>query len=185
MIGPDGAGKGSVTARLQAEIPVAVSVVYMGSRSGGAATGNAWARAATARLPADLRSAQHRARRVLRAALRAWGAHARAWRGDVVLCDRHPLEALAIEPDGGGLRGLLGRLVPWPDEIVLLDAPGEVLYARKGEHSPERLERWRHAYRDTFLPRGATIVPAAGGLDATVAATSRVVWRGLKARRRW
>jgi thymidylate kinase len=185
LIGPDGAGKGSIIAQLNAEIPVATTVMYMGSGQGGAPARNAWARAAVARAPADLRAAQYQARRVVRAALRAWAAHARAWRGDIVLCDRHPLEAVAIESDGGGLRGLLGRLVPWPDEIVLLDAPGEVLYARKGEHSPERLERWRRAYRDVLVPRGATVVPTTGELDASVAAASSIVWRGLKARRRW
>ena len=102
-----------------------------------------------------------------------------------MVCDRHPLEALALEPDTTGLAGRLGRLVPWPDEIVLLDAPGALLFARKGEHTPERLEQWRRAYRNTFEPRGASIVPTTGELTASVTAVSAIVWRALAARRGW
>jgi thymidylate kinase len=185
VLGPDGAGKGSVISQLCGQIPVEVTTMYMGNpppTSGPRARARS---AAAGRLPAGLRSAQYRTRRAVRASARAWRAHAFAWRGDIVLCDRHPLEALALEPDGGGLRGALGRLVPWPDAIVVLDAPGDVLFARKGEHSPERLEQWRRAYRDTFAPRGATIVPATGELSESVAAASAIVWRALEARRGW
>ena len=182
VLGPDGSGKGSIIRELREQIPVEVTAVYMGNPSPSRER-SAPVRAAAARVPAGPRAAQYRARRALRAAARAWLAHARAWRGDIVLCDRHPLEALALEPDGGGLRGPLGRLVPRPDEIVVLDAPGEVLFARKGEHSPETLDQWRRAYRETFAT--ATVVSTTGELGTSVAATSEVVWRGLKARRRW
>jgi thymidylate kinase len=187
LLGPDGAGKGSVLTQLKTDIPVEVTVIYMGNAPRAPTAGDAQRRvkAAVRLLPPRLRHAQHRHRRTLDAARRAWLAHARAWRGDIVLCDRHPLEALALEPDATGLAGRLGRLVPWPDEIVLLDAPGTVLYARKGEHTPERLEQWRRAYRSTFEPRGASIVPAAGELPASVAAVSAIVWRALAERRGW
>jgi len=41
---------------------------------------------------------------------------------------------------------LLSQCYPKPDMVVLLDAPGEVLYARKGEGSVESLERRRREY---------------------------------------
>lgn len=189
LLGPDGAGKGSVVTQLKAAIPVEVTVIYMGNRpaapTGGGKPSRGRLRAAVSLLPPGLHHAQYRHRRTLDAARRAWLAHAHAWRGDIVVCDRHPLEALALEPDTTGLAGRLGRLVPWPDEIVLLDAPGMLLFARKGEHTPERLEQWRRAYRNTFEPRGASVVPTTGELTASVTAVSAIVWRALAARRGW
>ncbi len=42
---------------------------------------------------------------------------------------------------------VLERLYPRPDLVVYLDAPGEVLLARKGEGSVEVLEQRRSDYR--------------------------------------
>lgn len=41
---------------------------------------------------------------------------------------------------------VLDRLYPKPDLIILLDAPAELLFARKGEGTPELLERRRQEY---------------------------------------
>jgi thymidylate kinase len=185
VLGPDGAGKGSVVTQLKAAIPVELTVIYMGNRPAGATSGGERRRLRTAvtLLPPRLRLAQWRHRRTLGAARRVWVAQAHAWRGDIVLCDRHPLEALALEPDTTGLAGPLGRLVPRPDEIVLLDAPGAVLFARKGEHTPERLDHWRRAYRSTFPD--ASVVSTAGDLTASAASVSAIVWRALAERRGW
>jgi thymidylate kinase len=43
-------------------------------------------------------------------------------------------------------RWLLVHLYPRPDLVIFLDAPGEVLYARKGESTVEELERRRQAF---------------------------------------
>lgn len=185
ILGPDGAGKGTVIEALRRELPVTVTVVYLGNSRGGPRRERAAARAARGALrllPRGLRERQHRARHALRAAARAWRAAAYAWRGDVVLCDRHPLDALVLEPDGGRLAA---RLAPTPDAVVVLDAPGDVLFARKGEHSPELLERWRRRYRDVLGPRGATIVPTTDGVERAVGAASAVAWHALAARRNW
>jgi thymidylate kinase len=40
----------------------------------------------------------------------------------------------------------LRRFYPRPDLIICLDAPAEVLFARKGEGTPELLERRRQEY---------------------------------------
>jgi thymidylate kinase len=57
---------------------------------------------------------------------------------------------------------MLGRFYPRPDLVVYLDAPGEVLLARKGEGSVEALERRRDEYRAI-----AALVPAFVEVDAT------------------
>ena len=205
VLGPDGAGKGSVIAAVRAEIPAGVKALYLGHGDVSQreyARGDAPERRTLARavrravkaglglLPGRVRDVQYRARRALGLALRAWAAYPYAWRGDIVLCDRHPLEALAVDADDGTLAGrverrLLGRLVRWPDAVVLLDAPGEVLFARKGEHSPELLDDRRMAYRKLFGARGATIVATTDGLAHSVAETSAVLWRALSERRGW
>src|SRR5439155_11457122 len=104
---------------------------------------------------------------LLRKAIRAWRqllrGYAAAWRGHIVLCDRHPVEILAILPQrtrtGAVLERILTqRLTPRPDAIVVLDAPAGVLHGRKQEHPIATLERWRSGYATAFGPRGAVIV---------------------------
>lgn len=74
-------------------------------------------------------------------------------RGYIVICDRHFL--YEYFPDSETLRskdqrlsvrlhsGLLGRFFPKPDLTIFLDAPPEVLYARKPEWTVAHLERQR------------------------------------------
>jgi len=42
---------------------------------------------------------------------------------------------------------LLAHACPPPHLVLVLDAPAEVLYARKGEHTVGKLESQRQAYR--------------------------------------
>ena len=64
---------------------------------------------------------------------------------------------------GQRLHGLLlGRLYPKPDLVVYLDAPAEVLLARKGEGTLEALEARRGEYRAI-----APLVPRFAEIDAT------------------
>lgn len=76
-------------------------------------------------------------------------------RGAVVVFDRHYLaDYMSHDIDPGTklpfdrrLHGLaLRRLYPRPDVVVFLDAPAEVLLARKGEGTIEDLERRRRDY---------------------------------------
>jgi thymidylate kinase len=48
---------------------------------------------------------------------------------------------------------------PPPDVVVVLDAPGEVMFARKGEHSVEILEERRQRYLDMAgrLPQSVVV----------------------------
>jgi thymidylate kinase len=80
------------------------------------------------------------------------------WRGFVVLYDRHYyLDYFAYDnaqcewrrPLARRIHGfLLNRAYPKPDLVIYLDAPSEVLFARKGEGTIETLERRRQDYLD-------------------------------------
>jgi thymidylate kinase len=105
-----------------------------------------------------------------------WFRQAAAWtygyRGYVVLFDRHffaDYYAYDIEGTSGRrslasrLHGfMLRRLYPQPDVVVYLDAPAEVLFARKGEGTLALLERRRQEYLSL---RG--LVPHFATVDAT------------------
>lgn len=79
-------------------------------------------------------------------------------RGRVVIFDRHyvfDFRGADIAHRNRSLskrihQWLLDRAYPRPDLVLCLDAPGEVLYERKGEKSPEALE----ARRQAFLRQG-------------------------------
>lgn len=90
---------------------------------------------------------------------------------DVVRRDDRPLEAR--------IHGfVLERVYPRPDLVVYLDAPAEVMLARKGEGTLEALERRRGEYLAlaNVAPTFAT-VDASGSLDDVARAVADVVAR--------
>jgi thymidylate kinase len=193
VLGPDGAGKGTLIESLRAEIPVAVTTVYLGGRKRRkppVASGSSTNDRGAPRRVGPLREAAG----LVRWTFRTWGrlatVYAASWRGAVVLCDRHPIELVAVRPDRTRLaraieRLATSRLIPWPDAVVVLDAPPEVLYGRKREHSVAVLQRWREGYREVFGSRGATIVSTDGPPHVAVARASQAVWEALVKRRGW
>lgn len=189
VLGPDGAGKGSTLDGACARLPVGVTRVYLGNRQKASVAAARPASAPVPRrapLPVEIAFLLRKAIRVYRTLLTAYAA---SWRGHLVLCDRHPVEVLAIKPDRSRAaaaleRLLFARLPPAPDRVVVLDAPGEVLYRRKGEHDPALLERWRQCYLATFVPPGA-LVDTAGPLEQSVDALLSVLWQELAERQRW
>jgi thymidylate kinase len=128
------------------------------------------------------RSRLKRAAQDLRAGLRFANRTAEEWyrqivarrwerRGAIVVFDRHffvDYHAYDVAADHARtttqrLHGfLLEHVYPKPDLVIYLDAPGEVLLARKGEGSVEALEARRDEYRAI-----ATLVPAFAEIDAT------------------
>ena len=197
LLGPDGAGKGTVIEELKLRIPIGLSVIYLGERrrrSAHRASRRPLAIAGSAGEAVSTVSPIRECVFVTYRAIRFWWILLRgylaAWSGHIVLCDRHPIEALAIRPritrSGAKLeRILFGRLMPWPDAVIVLDAPGSVLYARKHENSSALLEQQRQRYRDTFVPRGARLISSLDDVDTTVAEVSSIVWNALTTRRRW
>ena len=89
-----------------------------------------------------------------------WFRQALAWyyqrRGNIVLFDRHFFSdyyAYDIANQRADRRlsdrihgFILNRVYPKPDLVIYLDAPAEVLFARKGEGTIEALERRRQEY---------------------------------------
>ena len=105
-----------------------------------------------------------------------WFRQAIAWwyerRGFIVLFDRHfycdhyAHDVTAPDPNGPLLRRLHGmllrRVYPKPDLLIVLDAPAEVLFARKGEGTLDLLESRRKEYLDL-----AGVEPRSAVIDAT------------------
>lgn len=131
------------------------------------ATGRAAAHDSSAVGGASKPSARHGVVHEIRSGLRLanwiaeeWFRQGVAWihqrRGAVVLfdrhffCDYHANDILGRRPGRpwtSRVHGLmLERLYPRPDLVILLDAPAEVLFARKGEGTLESLESKRQEY---------------------------------------
>lgn len=188
VVGPDGAGKGTVIRRLAGEIPAEVKTLYLGWRKPRPDAAPRPPRASSSAGP--LLESAFVLKGWLRAAAILLGGYAAAWRGAIVLCDRHPLDALAVRPRGSTIaraleRALLSHLTPWPDAIVLLDAPTDVLVERKHGHAREVIAGWREGYAQLYGTRGGVLVSTDGPRDATAATASAVVWDALRRRRRW
>ena len=190
LVGPDGAGKSTVARRVVEALPGRAAYLYLGTnpdvdaprlpttrlgsrlRPGGGGPGPSAPRPAGIR-----RSARTWVRMLTWLAEELYrGVHARRLqrRTPVVIRDRDFLaDRLAV---GGSLprherfhRAVLARLYPAPDATVVLDAPAELLFARKGELDLAELDLRRRGYRDlgSVLPR-VTVVDATAPVDEVV-----------------
>ncbi|HLJ91860.1 MAG TPA: MATE family efflux transporter [Gemmataceae bacterium] len=106
----------------------------------------------------------------------------------LVLHDRHLVDAL-VDPRRYRYAGpswllrLIWRFIPKPDLVILLDAPPEILQARKQEVPFAETSRQHEAYRalvGTF--RNGHILDAAQPLEQVIAAVNDVVLRHLTIR---
>jgi thymidylate kinase len=102
-------------------------------------------------------------------------------RGTLVIFDRYFYDVI-VDPKrarfGGPkwLPGLLARLVPGPDLILLLDADAQVMFARKGELSVAELDRQRQAYRDMSVGAALrTVVSTNQTVEQSIADANRAV----------
>ncbi len=138
LLGPDGAGKTTLARGLEQSLPVPVRYFYMA----------VWKEARGDRLLRYLPGARLGARllRFLFTALRI-AYHRRL--GRVVVLDRFTVDAdLPKELDWRGRLSarLVRRTNVDPDLLVLLDAPVQVMFARKGELGLRELQIRRDAY---------------------------------------
>ena len=133
---------------------------------------------------ADARSVLRLGNRLAEEWYRQWTA----WRwqrgGAVVIFDRHFFIDYHAYDVAGEARSwtqrahgfILGRLYPRPDLVIYLDAPGEVLLARKGEGTVEALERRRAEYRAlTAVVPDFVEVDATQPLDAVTAQVAEAI----------
>jgi thymidylate kinase len=146
LLGPDGVGKSTLLAGLAADYPSPVRQIYMGMWQGVDRPGY---------------TRLHAVGAILLRPLWVWWRVARGAvhvrRGRIVVFDRYTYDALL--PVTGSWRALkrpyfwvLAHLAPRPDLVLILDLPGEVAFARKGESTPEALEAVRQGFL-ALVPR--------------------------------
>jgi len=175
VIGGDGAGKTTVTRGLLESGRHPLRYLYMGInvessnaalptsrllqrlRHGRTRPATTHGAAAGRPKPRGMKGALRAGARLLYRLSEEWYRQALCWlyelRGEVVLCDRHflydfyePAERLAAKGLADRLHlWILRRVYPRPDLVLFLDAPAEVLMARKGEATLEFLDGRRAA----------------------------------------
>lgn len=198
LVGPDGAGKTTVSRRLVDELGLPVKSIYMGvnldssglmlpttrlilalKRARGQRPDMVAASERDAEKPRP-RGLARRSAAGLKSGARLtvwlgeeWFRQLVAWywkrRGHIVVFDRHffadyyDYDIAATQgrrPLARRIHGfLLEHAYPKPDLVICLDAPAEVLFARKGEASVEWLRRRRDAYLglQQLVPRFARV----------------------------
>jgi thymidylate kinase len=142
LLGPDGAGKSTLAAGIQTAFIFPARSVYMGLY-GGYLTRLDKLRAPVLVVPG----------RVLILWYRYLTARYHQRRGRLVIFDRYTYDGLLPSRAPLNWRERLARWVdahalPAPDLALILDAPGKLMYARKGrrKHSPEELEGVRQHF---------------------------------------
>jgi thymidylate kinase len=178
--GPDGAGKSTLINRLQEILQPPVVIVYMGGNRAKVTHATIATRWASRQIRGDAGrlSFAGKALKLVRPFTAYWHqlaeyvycysvARSAAKRGITVLCDRYPYDLwvdaqVERAPLARRLRAGLVLLFPPPDLLLLLDAPGAVAYARKKEHSAEKLDAIRAVHA-----RLAWRFPAVVRIDAT------------------
>lgn len=177
LLAPDGAGKSTLTKGVEGAFYFPVRSISMGlyqvprPRGGRRVPGVGLARQLSRQWAGWVRGAYHQRR------------------GRLVLFDRYAYDALLptrfqYSRLGRARRWLLAHACPAPELVVLLDAPGEVLYERKGEKTAALLESQRRAYRGLLsrLPR-AVIVDASREAEQVRPEVTAIIWREYV--RRW
>ncbi|MGH2707772.1 MAG: hypothetical protein ACRDJK_05715, partial [Actinomycetota bacterium] len=150
LLAPDGAGKSTLAEGVLASSYFPARSIYMGLRGGRGGgvhiPGLGLARKLATQWKSYLSGCSHR------------------FRGRLVIFDRYTYDALLPPPRplgaaGKARRWLLARACPPPNLAVVLDAPAEELYRRKGEHGVAVLEQQRRRYLglSSRLPRSVVI----------------------------
>lgn len=107
-------------------------------------------------------------------------------RSRLVIFDRYTYDSLltprrSLDPLRRLRRWLLAHACPPPDLIIVLDAPGKLLYARKGEHSADALEKQRQEYLQlrATVPQ-MKVVDASQDADTVRRQVMGMIWHTLR-----
>jgi thymidylate kinase len=195
LVGPDGAGKTTIAKRLESSHD-RCRYLYMGVSVGSSnltLPTTRFVRRVRESTPEETAPSRNtsvlgRTAGLLNRVAEAWYRQIASWwlqlRGYTVIYDRHFSLDYAPEVVPRGDTRLDRRLHRWlvtvayprPHVVIFLDAPGPVLFERKGESTPEELERRRQA----FLRQGARMrrfvrVDATAPLDQVYRQVARTV----------
>jgi thymidylate kinase len=159
LLAPDGAGKSTLAQALAQEAQLRARLIYAGTNIGASNIGLPSTRWLHKRLKAGKGASSilkivlaplSFCNRLIEQWYRLGVAAYHRLRGRLVIFDRFVYDSWLVQrattPWKRLRRWLFELGWPSPDLVILLNAPGELLYQRKHEHSPEWLERQRRAY---------------------------------------
>ena len=176
VLGPDGAGKTTLALGLRDSLAIPTRYVYMGL----------WKESRVKQLLSHV-PGLNLLLLLFQLVARSCRLSYLRWRGCIVILDRFSYDAVLVTKDESWRQrvtaALVLRMSRPPDLIVVLDLPGEVAFARKGEQDVATLNQWRAAYRALESGNSQLIV-----LDATepIAEVRRLateaIWKTIRRR---
>ncbi len=162
LLAPDGAGKSTLAKELARDLYLRGRLIYMGTNIEASTVGlptTRWLHQSLKARNGKLKKMSPGrivlkglsfANRLAEQWYRAGAATYHLMSGRLVVFDRYFYDSWINKrfntPWKRLRRKLFESICPTPDLVILLDAPGELLYKRKGEHTPEWLEQQRRAY---------------------------------------
>jgi thymidylate kinase len=174
LLGPDGAGKSTLSRGLVDALPLPVHEIYMG-----VFRVTTWHRISRYLPGAGL------ATRLTDLLWRSTKAQWYARRGHVVVFDRYTYDA-GLKPGSKGFRSrfsyyMIESSIRAPDLVIILDVPGAVMFARKGEHDVATLETRRQWYTDiaASLPN-AVIIDGTQPPEIVIEEAVDAIWRAVR-----
>lgn len=190
LLAPDGAGKSTLAQSLRRDFGLRAQLIYMGTNIAASTVGLPTTRwlhhmLKKSHAPKPLRllfKPISYCNRVTELWYRIAFAQWQRLRGKFVVFDRYVYDSWIAKPATTTLKRLRRKLLeagwPKPDLVILLDAPGELLFRRKGEHSPEWLEQQRQAYLalQKHLPQ-MRVIDATRNAEAVRRAVLALIWK--------
>ena len=177
VVGPDGAGKSTLSEGIARHFYFPARIVYLGM----------WQNESPSTFIVSLV-------RIARRPLKVWSGYLAGTRerllGKLVLFDRYTYDALIPpRPPLVWLKvpyfWLLARLCPPPDMVLLLDAPGSVMFERKGEFDSRHLDNERQQFLQLRSRlRNVHVLDATQPAAAVRADATAVIWRWYATRMR-
>jgi thymidylate kinase len=176
VLGPDGAGKTTLANGLRDSLAIPTKYVYMGL----------WKEGRLEQLLSYV-PGLNLVLLLVRLVARSVRLTYFRWRGCIVILDRFTYDAVLVTKDAAWRQrvtaALVLRMSQTPDLIVVLDLPGEVAFARKGEQDVATLDEWRDSYR--ALQSGSAelvVVDATKSVEEVRKLATEAIWAMIERR---